>query len=64
MLILNSSNLKDTTNQLNSEILRTIDKITPKQVKEITLRVRKLWYNVNLRHQRQIVKQGKKMAHI
>ena len=28
--ILNSSNLKDATNQLNSEMLRTIDKIAPK----------------------------------
>ena len=36
MPILNSSNLKDATNQLSSEILRTIDKIAPKQVKEIT----------------------------
>ena len=41
MPILNSTNLKDATNQLNSEILRTIDKIAPKQVKEITLRIRK-----------------------
>ena len=30
MPILNSSNLKDATNQLTSEILRTIDKIAPK----------------------------------
>ena len=39
--ILNFSNLNDATNQINSEILRTIDKITPKQVKKITSRVRK-----------------------
>ena len=35
MPILNSSDLKDATNQLNSEILRTIDKIIPKQVKKV-----------------------------
>ena len=56
MPILNSSNLKDATNQLNSEILRTIDKIAPKQVKKITSRIRKPWYDDNLMHQRQIVK--------
>ena len=56
MPILNSTNLKDATNQLNSEILRTIDKITLKQVKKITSRIRKPWNNVDLKHQRQIVK--------
>ena len=56
MPLLNSTNLKDATNQLNSEILRTMDKIAPKQVKKITSRVRKSWYDVDLKHQRQIVK--------
>ena len=42
MQILNSSHLKDATNQLDSEILRTIDKIAPKQVRKITSRIRKL----------------------
>ena len=56
MPLLNSTNLKDATNQLNSEILRTIDKIAPKEVKKITSRIRKPWYNVDLKHQRQIVK--------
>ena len=56
MPILNSTNLKDATNQFNSEILRTIDKIAPKQVKKITLRIRKPWYDVDLKDQRQIVK--------
>ena len=55
MPIPNSSNLKDATNQLNSAILRTIDKITPKEVK-ITSRIRKPWYDGHLKHQRQIVK--------
>ena len=40
MPILNSSNLKDATNQLNSAILRTIDKIAPKQVKKNTSRIK------------------------
>ena len=40
MPILNSTNLKDATNQLNSEILRTIDKIAPKQVKKISSRIK------------------------
>ena len=53
--ILNSSNLNDATNQLNSEILRTIDKIAPQQVKKITLRIRKPWYDSDLKHQRHIV---------
>ena len=56
MLILNSSNLKDATNQLNSEILRTMDKITLKQVKKIPSRIRKTWYDDDLKQQRQIVK--------
>ena len=54
--ILNSSNLNDATNRFNSEILRMIDKIAPQQVKKITLRIRKPWYDVNIKHQRQIVK--------
>ena len=54
--ILDSTNLKDATNQLNSEILRTIDKIAPKQVEKITSRIRKSWYNADIKHQRQIVK--------
>ena len=41
MPILNSTNLKDANNQLNSEILRTIDKIALKQVKKIISRIRK-----------------------
>ena len=53
--ILNSSNLNDATNQLNSKICRTIDKIAP-QVKKINLRIRKHWYDVDLKHQRHIVK--------
>ena len=41
--ILNSSNFKDATNQLNTEIIRTMDKIAPNklQVKKITSRIRK-----------------------
>ena len=54
--ILNCSNLNDATNQLNSEVLRTIDKIVPQQVKKITSRIRKPWYDVNLKHQRHIMK--------
>ena len=57
--ILNTSNLADTTNQLNSEILRTMDKIAPQQIK-ITSRIKKPWYNNNLKHQRQIVKNREK----
>ena len=56
MPILNSSNLKDATNQLNSEILRTLDKIAPKQIKKIISRIRKPWYDDDLKHQRKIVK--------
>ena len=56
MPILNSPNLKDATNQLNSEILRTIHKIAAKQVKKITSRIGKPWYDVDLKCQRQIVK--------
>ena len=56
MLILNSSNLKDATDQLNSEILRTMDKTAPKQVKKMTSRIRKPWYDDDLKLQRQIVK--------
>ena len=39
--ILNSSNLNDATNQLNCEMLRTIDKIAPQQFKKITSRINK-----------------------
>ena len=39
--ILNSSNLNDATNQLNSEMLRTMDKIAPLQFKKITSRIKK-----------------------
>ena len=56
MPILSSTNLTDATNQPKSEIPRTIDKISPKQAKKITSRIRKPWYNVDLKHQRQIVK--------
>ena len=54
--ILNTSNLTDATNQLNSEILRTMDKIAPQQLKKITSRIKKPWYDNDLKHQRQIVK--------
>ena len=54
--ILNTSNLAEATNQLNSEILRTLDKIAPQQIKKITSRIKKPWYNNNFKHQRQIVK--------
>ena len=54
--ILNTSNLIDATNQLNSEILRTMDKIAPQQLKSITSRIKKPWYNNDLKHQRQIMK--------
>ena len=54
--ILNSSNLNDATNQLNFEIIQTIDKIAPQQVKKITSRIRKPWYDVDLKQQRDIVK--------
>ena len=54
--ILNTSNLTDATNQLNSEILRTMDKIAPQQIKKITSRIKKPWYDNDLKHQRQIVK--------
>ena len=54
--ILNTSNLAKATNQLNSEILRTLDKIAPQQVKKITSRTQKPWYDNYLKHQRQIVK--------
>ena len=56
MPILKSSNLDDATNQVNSELIRTIDKIAPEQVQKITLRIRKPWYNVDLKHQRHMVK--------
>ena len=63
--ILNTSNLTEATNQLNSEILRTLDKIAPQQIKKITSRIKKPWYNNDPKHQRQIVKkQGKKMAQV
>ena len=52
MSILNSSNFKDATAQLNTEILRTMDKIAPKQVKKITSRIRKPWYDDDLKQQR------------
>ena len=55
MPILNSSNVKNSTNQLNTEILRTMDKIAPKQVKKITSKIRKLWHDDDLKQQRQIV---------
>ena len=64
MPILNSSNPKDATNQLNLVILRTMDKIAPKQVKKITSRIRKPWYDDDLKQQRQIVKYRGKMAEI
>ena len=54
--ILNTSNLAGVTNQLNSEILRTMDKIAPQQIKKITSRIKKPWYDNDLKHQRQIVK--------
>ena len=54
--ILNTSNLTDATNQLNPEILRTMDKIALQQFKKITSRVKKPWYDNDLKHQRQIVK--------
>ena len=54
--ILNTSNLIDATNQLNSEILRTMDKIAQQQFKKITSRIKKPWYDNDLKHQRQIVK--------
>ena len=38
--ILNSNNLNDATNQLNSEMLRTMDKIAPQQFKKITSRIK------------------------
>ena len=50
MPILNSSNFDDATNQLNSKLLRTINKIEPEKVKKITLRIRKPWYDVDLKH--------------
>ena len=57
--ILNSSNLNDATNQLNSEILSTIDKTAQQQVNKITSRIRKPWYDVDLKQQRHIVKTWK-----
>ena len=54
--ILNTSNLTDATNQLNSEILRTMDKIAPQQFMKITSRIKKPWYDNDLKHQKQIVK--------
>ena len=60
MPILNSSNLEVATDQLNTEILRTMDKITPKQVKKINSRIRKPWYDDDLKQQRQIVKNGER----
>ena len=54
-LILNTSNFIDATNQLNSETLRTIDKIAPQQFKKITSRIKKPLYDNDLKHQRQIV---------
>ena len=54
--ILNTNNLDEATNQLNSEILRTLDKIAPQQIKKITARIRKPWCDNDLKHQRQIVK--------
>ena len=54
--ILNTSNLIDATNQLNSEILGTMDKIAQQQFKKITSKIKKPWYGNDLKHQRQIVK--------
>ena len=59
MPILNSSNFKGATDQLKTEILRTMDKIAPKQTKKITSRIRKPWSDDDLKQQRQIVKTGK-----
>ena len=56
MQICNSNNVKDATDQLNTEILRTMDKIALKQVKKITSRIRKPCYDNDLIQQRQIVK--------
>ena len=38
---LNTNNLADATNQFISEILRTLDKIAPQQIKKITSRIKK-----------------------
>ena len=56
MPILNSSNLKDATDQLNSEIFRTLDKIAPRPIKKITPRIRKPCHNDDLKHERKILK--------
>ena len=61
--ILNSSNLNNATNQLNSEMLRTMDKIALLQFKKITSRIKKTWYDTDLKHQKaNSEKQGKKMG--
>ena len=54
--MLNTSNLTDASNQLNSEILRTMDKIAPQKFKKTTSRIKKPWNDNDLKHQRQIVK--------
>ena len=63
--ILNTNNPNDATNQLNSEILRTMDKIVPQQFKKITSRIKKPWYDNYLKTPKaNSEKQGKKMAEI
>ena len=63
MSMVNSSNLKDATDQLHTDILWTMDKIVSKQVKKITSGIRKPWYDHDLKQKRQIVKkQGKKIV--
>ena len=65
MPILNSSNFKEATDQLNTEILRTMDKIAPKQAKKITSRIRKPCYDDDLKTTKaDSEKHRKKMAQI
>ena len=63
--ILNTSNLIDATNQFNSEILRTMDKIAPQRFKKITSRIKKPWYdNRSKTPKANSEKQGKNVAEI
>ena len=62
--ILNTSNLADATNQLNSEILMTLDKIAPQQIKKITSRKRNPGMTTISNTKANSQKQGKKMAQV
>ena len=54
--ILECTTLEKATNQLNNEMLRTIEKIAPATTETITSRHKKTWYDEDLKNQRKIMK--------